>query len=71
MDWDALAAWVSRYGYKVAECEAEELAIADAAKRLREWEKQDREEAIAKPHTPYHPTRPDLEASASRSLENL
>ena len=42
VDWDALAAWLDRYGYKVAECEAEELATKDAAARLREWERKGR-----------------------------
>ncbi|MDO4428930.1 MAG: hypothetical protein Q4B91_05455 [Atopobiaceae bacterium] len=44
---DALAAWIDRYGYKITECRAEELPTADAAKRLRTWERKgrDREEA--------------------------
>ena len=40
VDWDALAAWLDRYGYKVADCEAETLPNADAARRLREWERK-------------------------------
>lgn len=39
VDWDRLAQWIDRYGYKVAECEAEELSTAEAAKRLRDWER--------------------------------
>ena len=31
VDWDALAAWLGRYGYKVADCETEALPTADAA----------------------------------------
>lgn len=31
VDWDALAAWLDRYGYKVADCETETLPTADAA----------------------------------------
>lgn len=38
VDWDALAAWLGRYGYKVADCETEALPTADASRRLREWE---------------------------------
>lgn len=38
VDWDKLAAWLNRYGYKVAECEAEGLPTDEAYKRLREWE---------------------------------
>lgn len=38
IDWDALAAWLDRYGYKIKECEAEELPTNDATKRLRAWE---------------------------------
>lgn len=38
VDWDRLAAWLNRYGYKVAECEAEALPTDEAYKRLREWE---------------------------------
>ena len=30
-DWDALAAWLDGYGYKVADCETETLPTADAA----------------------------------------
>lgn len=45
VDWDALAEWIGRYGYKVAECEAEELPTADAAKRLRAWERKGREKS--------------------------
>lgn len=40
VDWDRLAEWIGRYGYKIAECEAEELPTADAAKRLRAWERK-------------------------------
>ena len=40
VDWDALAAWLGRYGYKVADCETEALPTADAAMRLREWERK-------------------------------
>lgn len=40
VDWDAPAAWLDRYGYKVADCEAEALPTADAARRLREWERK-------------------------------
>lgn len=41
-DWDALAAWLDRYGYsyKVADCETETLPTAEAARRLREWERK-------------------------------
>ena len=31
VDWDVLAAWLDRYGYKVAECETGTLPTADAA----------------------------------------
>lgn len=31
VDWDALAAWLDRYGYKVADCKTETLPTADAA----------------------------------------
>lgn len=31
VDWDALAAWLDGYGYKVADCETETLPPADAA----------------------------------------
>lgn len=31
VDWDVLAAWLDRYGYKVADCETETLPTADAA----------------------------------------
>lgn len=31
VDWDALAAWLDRYGYKVADCETETLPTAGAA----------------------------------------
>lgn len=48
VDWDRLAEWIGRYGYKVAECEAEELPTADAAKRLRAWERKGREESSTK-----------------------
>ena len=40
VDWDRLAEWIGRYGYKIAEREAEELPTADAAKRLRAWERK-------------------------------
>jgi hypothetical protein len=40
VDLDALAAWIDRYGYKVAKCETETLPTADAARRLREWERK-------------------------------
>lgn len=33
VDWDALAAWLGRYGYKVADCETEALPTADAPTR--------------------------------------
>ena len=33
VDWDALAAWLDRYGCKVAKCETETLPTADAASR--------------------------------------
>lgn len=39
-DCDALAAWLGRYGYKVADRETEALPTADAARRLREWERK-------------------------------
>lgn len=48
LDWDRLAQWIDRYGYKVAECEAEELPTADAAKRLRAWERKGREGSSTK-----------------------
>ena len=32
VDCDALAAWLDRYGYKVADCETETLPTADAAR---------------------------------------
>lgn len=38
VDWDRLAAWIDRYGYKITECEAEALPTDEAYKRLREWE---------------------------------
>ncbi len=31
VDWDALAAWLDRHGYKVADCKTETLPTADAA----------------------------------------
>ena len=31
VDWDALAAWLDRYGYKVADCKTETLPNAGAA----------------------------------------
>ena len=34
------AAWLDRYGYKVAECETGTLPTADAARRVREWERK-------------------------------
>ena len=34
VDWDALAAWLGRYGYKVADCETETLPPADAVTRV-------------------------------------
>ena len=40
IDWDALAAGLARYGYKVADCETEALPTADAARRLCEWERK-------------------------------
>lgn len=40
VDWDALAAWLDRYGYKVADRETETLPTADAARRFREWERK-------------------------------
>lgn len=40
VDWDALAAWLVRYGYKVADCETEALPTADVSRRLREWERK-------------------------------
>lgn len=40
IDCDALAAGLDRYGYKVADCETETLPTADAARRLREWERK-------------------------------
>lgn len=38
IDWDKLAAWIDRYGYKITECEAEALPTDEAYKRLKEWE---------------------------------
>ena len=38
IDWDKLAAWLSRYGYKISECEADALPTDEAYRRLREWE---------------------------------
>ena len=48
VDWDRLAQWIDRYGYKIAECEDDELATADAVKRLRAWERRDHD-AAARP----------------------
>lgn len=31
VDWDALAAWLDRHGYKVADCKTETLPTTDAA----------------------------------------
>ena len=31
VDWDAHAAWLDGYGYKVADCETETIPTADAA----------------------------------------
>lgn len=42
VDWDRLAQWIDRYGYKIAECEAEELPTKDARLRLRDWERTSR-----------------------------
>lgn len=55
VDWDALAAWLDGYGYKVAECEAEALPTADAARRLRTWERKGREEVGTKTTQPASP----------------
>lgn len=49
VDWDRLAAWITRYGYKITECEAEELPTADAAKRLRAWERKGKDLSSSKP----------------------
>lgn len=46
VDWDRLAEWISRYGYKITECEIEELPTKEASNRLREWEKRGRGEGI-------------------------
>lgn len=59
VDWDALDAWVKRYGYKIAECEADELPTDEAARRLRDWE------ARSKPKRPGH-ARGDGEGGAAR-----
>lgn len=40
VDWSRLAQWINRYGYKITECEAEELPTKEAACRLRAWEKR-------------------------------
>ena len=40
VDWNRLAQWINRYGYKITECEAEELPTKEAACRLRAWEKR-------------------------------
>ena len=40
VDWDRLAQWIDRYGYKITECEAEELSTDDAKRRLRNWEQK-------------------------------
>ena len=40
VDWDRLAQWIRRYGYKITECEAEELPTKEATCRLRAWEKR-------------------------------
>lgn len=45
IDWDMLAQWIDRYGYKITECRAEALPTADAAKRLRSWERKGREKS--------------------------
>lgn len=45
IDWDALAAWLDKYGYKVRACEADGLPTREAAARLREWERRGRETA--------------------------
>lgn len=45
VDWNALAAWLNRYGYKVAECEAKELPTKEATERLRNWERAKRDGA--------------------------
>lgn len=51
VDWNRLAEWINRYGYKITECEAEELPTADAAKRLRAWEKKGREKGDSQPES--------------------
>ena len=47
IDWDKLAEWLKRYGYKITECKTEFLPTDKAYKRLREWEhpKQNAEES--------------------------
>lgn len=49
VDWDKLAAWVSRCGYKIAECEAPELPTKEAARRLRDWERRGRDASADRP----------------------
>ncbi|MCI6275044.1 MAG: hypothetical protein MR415_11380 [Coriobacteriaceae bacterium] len=49
VDWDSLAGWIDRYGYKITECEAEGLPTVDAAKRLRAWERKDRDPSGSRP----------------------
>ncbi len=43
LDWDALAAWLDLYGHKISECKADELPTAEAAARLRDWERRKRD----------------------------
>lgn len=48
IDWDALAAWLNKYGYKITECKAESLETDDAYKRLRNWEQANRVQSKGK-----------------------
>lgn len=63
VDWDKLAEWIDRYGYKIAECEAEELPTADAKKRLREWEAARR--GAAKAAEAETETGPDIDTETA------
>lgn len=49
IDWDALAAWIDRSSNEISGCSADALPTAEAAERLRRWERAKRtEETTAK-----------------------
>lgn len=42
IDWDALAAWIDRSSNEISGCSADALPTAEAAARLRDWERSNR-----------------------------